>query len=103
MNIKIVSNNNTFSDNSQLIGSINENTVPQAQQNETLNELQAIQKKLMSAQELSAQLYQLEQAIRANNQPKIQDIVQQLTLDFSSSLLSNLASSGLLALLGMNT
>ena len=46
MNIKIVSNNNTFSDNSQLIGSINENTVPQAQQNEILNELQAIQKKL---------------------------------------------------------
>src|SRR5699024_8630603 len=103
MNIKIVSNNNTISDHSQLIGSINENTVPQAQQNEILNELQSIQKKLMSSQELSSQLYQLEQAIRANNQPNVQHIVQQLTLDFCSSLVSYLASSGLLALLWMNT
>ena len=103
MQINISSNNNTFSNNSQLIGSINENTMTPIQQREILDELQIIQSKLASAQELSQQLHELEQAIRANNQPKVHNLLQQLALDFSSSLLSNLASGGLLALLGMNS
>ena len=103
MNINITANNSSVSNHSQLIGSINENNVRQGQEEEILNELRAIREKLASAEELSSQLAALEQAIRESYQPKIRDIVQQLTLDFSSSLLSDLASGGLLALLGMNT
>ena len=97
MNINITANNNSFSNNSQLIGSINENTVPLGREEEILDELR---EKLMSAEELSSQLAALERAIREKNQPQIRDIVRQLTIDFSSSLLSSLAGSGLLALLG---
>lgn len=100
MNINITANNNSFSNNSQLIGLINENTVPLGREEEILDELQAIREKLMSAEELSSQLAALERAIREKNQPQIRDIVRQLTIDFSSSLLSSLAGSGLLALLG---
>lgn len=99
MNINITSNNSPISNNSQFIGSINENSAAQVQQEEILHELRAIQEKLASAQELSERLQELEQAIRESNQPKIRNIIQQLTTDFSSSLLSNLASGGLLALL----
>lgn len=101
MNINITSNNSPISNNSQFIGSINENSAAQVQGEEILHELQAIQEKLASAQELSERLQELEQAIRESNQPKIRNIIQQLTTDFSSSLLSNLASGGLLALFGM--
>ena len=101
MNINIMANNSTVSNHSQLVGSINENNVRQGQEEEILNELRAIREKLASAEELSSQLAALEQAIRESNQPKIRDIVRQLTTDFSSSLLSSLASGGVLALLGV--
>ena len=45
MNINITANNNSFSNNSQLIGSINENTVPLGREEEILDELQAIREK----------------------------------------------------------
>ena len=104
MNINITANNSSVSNHSQVIGSVNENNVRQAhqgQEEEILNELRAIREKLASAEELSSQLAALEQAIRESNQPKIRDIVRQLTTDFSSSLLSSLASGGVLALLGV--
>ena len=83
MNINITANNSSVSNHSQLIGSINENNVRQGQEEEILNELRAIREKLASAEELSSQLAALEQAIRESNQPKIRDIVRQLTTDFS--------------------
>lgn len=100
MNINITTNNSSISNNSQLIGSINENNMLPGQEKEILEELRAIREKLMSAAELSSQLAALEQAIQERNQPKIRDIVRQLTTDFSSSLLSSLASGGLLTMLG---
>lgn len=101
MNINITANNCSVSSHSQLIGSIKENNVHQDQEEEILNELRAIREKLASAEELSSQLAALEQAIRESNQPKIRNIALQLTTNFSSSLLSSLASGGLLALLGV--
>lgn len=99
MNITINANNSLFNNNSQMVGTINENGPVQSHETEILHELQAIQEKLSTAQELSDQLYELEQAIRENKPSKIQSIVQQLASNFSSSLLANLASGTLLAML----
>lgn len=100
MNITINANHSSFNNNSQMIGTINENGPVQTQETEILHELRAIQEKLATAQELSERLYELEQAIRENRPSKIQSIVQQLASNFSSSLLANLASGSLLAMLG---
>lgn len=100
MNITITANNSSSDNNSQVVGTINENGHIQAQQTEILHELQAIQEKLSTAQELSERLYELEQAIRENRTSNIQSIIQQLTSNFSSSLLANLASGSLLEMLG---
>ena len=64
MNINITTNNSSISNNSQLIGSINENNMLPGQEKEILEELRAIREKLMSAAELSSQLAALEQAIQ---------------------------------------
>ena len=66
-----------------------------------LKELQSIKTKLKSVEELSQSLKELEEAIKKQNKPKIMEIIQTLTTDVSSSLLSSLASSSLLKFLGI--
>lgn len=100
MSINISVNTSSFDNGSNVVGTINESK-NQDTDNMILKELQSIQTKLNSAEKLSQSLKQLEEAIEKQNKPKIIEIVQTLTTDVSSSLLSSLASSSLLKFLGI--
>ena len=68
-----------------------------------LKEIPSIQTKLNSTknEKLSQSLKKLEKAIEKQNKPKIIELIQTLTTDVSSSLLSSLASSSALEFLGI--
>lgn len=100
MNLNIhVGSNNTFRNNSSVVGTINENPLPASDPDAILEELREIRGKLESAQTLSLAIEALESAIKEQNKPKISRVIGDLSKSFSSSLLSSLASESLLTFL----
>lgn len=101
MNISFNVNNSNFDHGSSVVKSIHQNGDSSGQADAILTELQEIRMKLTEANDLSQSLLDLEIALKNQDKPTIARIVGQLSSNFSSSLLANLASSGLSAFLGL--
>lgn len=102
MPISINVSGSSFDRGSSVIGSIHESGGMAEQSDAVLVELREIRERLSEADDLSRAISSLEEAIRDQDKPKISKITKQLSANFSSSLLANLASGGLMAFLGIN-
>lgn len=101
MGISISVSESSFDHGSKVVGTIYENANQLNQTDAILKELREIRIKLDETAALKQAIISLEEAIRNQDNPKISKIVGQLSSNFSSSLLANVASSGLLTFLGI--
>lgn len=91
MAINISFENVIFQDDSKGIGEINEGRVPR-EEDDVLKKLETLRFELGRTDALIEAIASLEQAIREQNKPKAKNIVQQLTSNFTSSLLANVVA-----------
>lgn len=92
MDMNITIDNSVFRDNSTGIGTINVGTTPE-EKADMLEQLEALRMDLIKVDQLNVAITSLEAAIREQNQPKVQTIIQQLTSNFTSSFLANVISN----------
>ena len=92
MSVNISIEKSTFKGKSQVVGVINEGKAS-VQAEDTLKELESLRLDLDKVEQLREAITSLEAAIRAENQPKVKTIMQQVTSNFASSFLANVISN----------
>ena len=92
MSVNITIEKSTFKGKSQVVGVINEGKAS-GQAEDTLKELESLRLDLDKVEQLREAITSLEAAIRAENQPKVKTIMQQVTSNFASSFLANVISN----------
>lgn len=92
MSVNISIEKSTFKGKSRVVGVINEGKAS-SQAEDTLKELESLRRDLDKVEQLREAITSLEAAIRAENQPKVKTIMQQVTSNFASSFLANVISN----------
>ena len=92
MSVNISIEKSTFKGKSQVVGVINEGKAS-GQAEDTLKELESLRLDLDKVEQLREAITSLEAAIRAENQPKVKTIMQQVTSNFASSFLAHVISN----------
>ena len=92
MSVNISIEKSTFKGKSQVVGVINEGKAS-GQAEDTLKELESLRLDLDKVEQLREAITSLEAAIRAENQPKVKTIMQQVTSNFASSFLAKVISN----------
>lgn len=92
MSVNISIEKSTFKGKSQVVDVINEGKAS-GQAEDTLKELESLRLDLDKVEQLREAITSLEAAIRAENQPKVKTIMQQVTSNFASSFLANVISN----------
>ena len=92
MSVNISFGSANFQDNGKVVGIINDGK-DSSQTENALKELESLRLDLDKVEQLREAITSLEAAIRAENQPKVKTIMQQVASNFASSFLANMFSS----------
>ncbi len=92
MSVNISFGSANFQDNAKVVGIINDGK-DSSQTENALKELESLRLDLDKVEQLREAITSLEAAIRAENQPKVKTIMQQVASNFASSFLANMFSS----------
>ena len=92
MSVNISFGSANFQDNAKVVCIINDGK-DSSQTENALKELESLRLDLDKVEQLREAITSLEAAIRAENQPKVKTIMQQVASNFASSFLANMFSS----------